>query len=411
MHQESLDLFERLFPGKPGLCKIKIEENEKDILDKLGKMIDNRQETIKQIEKLYNEDNLTVGAISEILGLNIIDTYKGLTSKKDLGLKCANGVFNEITNACEVLSKKPTLILDLLTIFSIHQLEIQDIIVKEFSLGVGQSTIDELRNIIYTNGFINKDGSLRLSKEGEQYVKYELTAEDIVNENELLKTIFSWVLANCKIVPCYKALDFNAIELNKLEACVGTDSLETFLLAHEQGRALFTDDERLRRFAIHDTVPMKNVVWSQGVIIYLYQKGKISLEDFSAAIVNMIQKNYKYVFIDYTILLEAIKKSKWLFSEPFISVAQVLENTNKDLVLIFVPVLLLTIWLEVLLETTRDEILTGVLEIIAKNTECDYILENLKNRIAFKSVGIGQNLNLLAENINNKIIKWESSRL
>ena len=99
--------------------------------------------------KVYKENRLPIGALTNLAGGNVLDTWGFLMSSPDLGIRCCVGNLEEKIQALALLENPQLkLVVDLISLITLHCLEAADIVVKAFGkLHIAQSTIDELQGI------------------------------------------------------------------------------------------------------------------------------------------------------------------------------------------------------------------------------------------------------------------------
>ena len=182
--QESFRTFPEMFPDTPGLWSIKLDDShETDDSAKfqpLFNFITRQHEASLQIEEAYKENPLPIGAFTNLTGRNVLDTWGFLMSKSELGVRCSTGNPEERSQALALLGDQPKLVVDLISLMTIHGLEVADTIIKAFGkLGIAQSTIDELQAIISGEEMWSKQERMGVGKQGGQYVRTVINPEDV----------------------------------------------------------------------------------------------------------------------------------------------------------------------------------------------------------------------------------------
>src|SRR5260221_13559158 len=94
-------------------------------------------------------------------------------------------------------------------------------------------------------GMASEKGFMTVGKEGNAYVREDITAEQIKNGTVYLQAIFDWIKKNCDVIPCEEALKINTGQRQKLYDLFGSDAIDSVLLAKQEKRIFVTDDERL----------------------------------------------------------------------------------------------------------------------------------------------------------------------
>ena len=176
--QESSRKYEYLFPTDEGMETVKLDDSaeidDKERFQPMFDRIDQRQEYLDQIEKLYKENNLTIGSFTQLVGSNSLDTWGSLMGIPELGIRCSIGDIEERNNALNLLNhSKPKLVVDIISLITLHSLDAADTVVSAFGkLCIAQSTIDELQSIISEReGMWSKREGMIVGKKGNRYIK------------------------------------------------------------------------------------------------------------------------------------------------------------------------------------------------------------------------------------------------
>ena len=205
-YQDSFRKYEHLFPTDEGMETIKLdvsaEIDDKERFQPMFDRLDKQQEYFDQIEKLYKENNLTIGQFAALVGSNSLDTWGSLMGNPELGIRCNIGDLEERNNALNLLNRsKPKLVVDIISLITLHSLDAADIVVSAFGkLCIAQSTIDELQRIISEReGMWSKREGMVVGKKGNRYVKQIINPEEIKQGIEYLKNIVHWIRENCEV--------------------------------------------------------------------------------------------------------------------------------------------------------------------------------------------------------------------
>lgn len=384
---ESLSLFEKLFPNTQGLWKVKIELPEKQgdlpkgfqtILDEVSQ----QHEAHLKIEQFYKEGKLTVGIFANLIRRNVLDVWEGMISKPDLGLKCCLGNDKEKNYSLSLLDKKPKLTIDIISLMTLHDVNAEDIIIKAFGkLGIAQSTKDLLRDTINERKGIQSEGFMTIGKEGDKFIRQEISAEDVKRSIEYLEKIMNWIKNNCEIIPCRAALDMKRNRKQQLNETIGPSFIDTILIASEPGNLLYSDDERLRSFA--KTKYNVDGAWTQIVLMHCLNTNILEKAKYNEIIVKLVCFHYYYTSIDTDVLVEAARQSKWLSSQPYTSVIEILKGkfSDEDSALIVGTNFLYELWKQPILARHRDYLILSLIDVITAERNRRVILDKLISRI------------------------------
>ena len=216
--QESFEKYPELFPGDQGLGSITLD-NSKETDDPakfqpLFNIVNQQHEALLRIEQAHKENPLPIGTLANLYDGNVLNAWSHLITKPDLGILCCVGNIEERRNALALLeNSQPRLVVDLISLITLHCLEAADTVVKVFGkLCIAQSTIDALLQIIHEReGMWSQRESMRIEKQGSKYVRHLSNPEDRRRNVERLKDIIKWITENCEVLPCTAMLHNESI--------------------------------------------------------------------------------------------------------------------------------------------------------------------------------------------------------
>ncbi len=392
--QKSLRTFSELFPDTPGISSIKLDDShETDDSAKfqpLLNFITQQHEASLQIEEAYKENPLPIGAFTNLTGRNVLDTWSFLMNEPELGVRCNTGNPEERSQALVLLRDQPKLIVDLISLMTMHGLGVADTIIKAFGkLGIAQSTIDELQAIIREEEMWSKREGMSVGKQGDQYVRAFINPEDIRRNIEHLKSIIKWIGGNCEILTCNAMLQMNQLHKREFDDLFQRFFIDTLLIASQPGYLLLSDDELLRSYAkTNFGVDAKtnyriDGVWTQVVLEYCVNKNILDRAEYNKMTIKLICSHYYHTAIDADVLIEAAKQSDWNPSEPYNLVIQIFgdQRTNVLWRLSVVVDFLFQLWLEPILPNQRKNLTFSLLDELTSRQETRAMLIALADQI------------------------------
>ena len=401
---ESLENFEKLFPDAQGLWKVKVdltkkEESLKTILDQVSM----QQDLVRQIEQLYKGHNITIGAFAELLGKNIIEVVGALMGNTEIGIKCCDGSKDEREHAINLLHSKPRIIIDIISLLTIYCLNCSNIIIKQFGkLGIAQSTIDLIKSIVDEREGVHAGGLLTIGKQGDQFIRQEISAEDMKRSAEYFKDILGWIDGNCDILPVRPALKINKNTRDDFNKTLGASFVDTILIASESGNLIYSDDAYLRAVAKNDF----NVegIWTQPLLMQSVKQDILEREKYNEIIVKLICSNYHYISIDEHIIIEAAKQAKWVPLYPYTKVIKILNGSSSDefSAINIVANCIYDFWKQPILPFNRDNLIDSLLNELTISRNRMKTIEKLKKILKVKL----QLLPIIELNVNQLISLW-----
>jgi tetratricopeptide (TPR) repeat protein len=366
---ETFQVYEKIFPGTGGLWMFHVGEPAQDgetpkglqnILDSVSK----QQERGSQLEQFYTEGKLSIGSIANLLHIDVIKVWNTLRSNPNVGIRCARGSVDERDYAYLLISKEPpNLAIDLISLLTIHGLRIADLLASHFGkFLIAQRSIEELQNFVREHKGLEGQGFMMIGKEGEQFVRTEITEAEVQRTVDSFQEIIGWVYENCEVVPVTGALDIPRERREPLTDMLGGSFLDTILIAREKEMLLFSDDERLRSFAKSEFGV--DGVWTQILLIFGLNKRLIQRDAYNEAVISLTCWHYYHTSIDFEVLIQAAKKADWLPSYPYTEVVKILNGgrSDDDSALNVTSLLLYELWKQPILPNRRDYLVYNLLD-------------------------------------------------
>lgn len=413
--QDSFTSFEKLFPNVPGVRKVKVEIPKKEgelpkgtetIFDDISRQHDRNL----QVEKLYREGKITIGAFANLISRDVVDVWGGLVSNPDLGIKCCRGNAQERSNATSLIhADSVKLIIDAISIMTLNAIDAGDEIIERFGkLGISQSSIDIFSQTISERKGMQSKGFMVIGKEGDRFVRQEFSAQDIKRNLEHLEKTMAWIEKNCETIPCNVALTVKREQRKHLEELIGSSFIESILIASEPGAILYSDDERFRSLAKgeFDT----DGVWTQVLLMQCMEEGILSKEKYNDMVIRLATLSYRHTSIDAGVLIEAAKQSEWLPKPPYTTVLKILggQYSDEKSALIVGTNFLYELWKQPpILIQKRDQIILSILNALTSRRNPRIIISKLAKMLERKFYLIQPAL----QEVFSIIKAWEKTRI
>ncbi|RKU09109.1 hypothetical protein C6502_13840 [Candidatus Poribacteria bacterium] len=420
--QESFRAFPKMFPDTPGLWSIKLDDSHETgdsaKFQPLFDFINRQHEASLQIEEMYKENPLPIGAFPNLTGSNVIDTWMFLMSKPDLGVRCSTGDLEEKRQALALLGRHQVrLVVDLISLMTIHSIGAADAVIKAFGkLGIAQLTIDGLQDIINEREAMSlKREGMSVGKQGDQYVRIPINPEYVRQEVEYLKNIIKWTRENCEVHPCTAALEMNKLRKQELDNALQPFFIDTLLIASQPGHLLLSDDEPLRSYAKTNfnidagTNFHIDGVWTQIVLEHCVNKNFLDKFEYDEMTIKLVSAHYYQTDFDADLLIQTAKESDWNPSERYNILIQTLghQRTNALSALDIAVDFLFELWMQSILIHRRESLTFNLLEALTSGREARAVLIVLADRIRNRPT-----LNYLAkQNILSEIKAYAQTRL
>ena len=398
--QEICREFPNRFPKAQGLWATKLDDSDEiddsEKFQDLLSLTDKQHEASLEVEEIYKEIPMPIGAFAKLMRRNILDTWGFLMGNPDLGIRCCIANLEEKTQAFALLeASQPKLVVDIISLVTLHCLGAADTVVKTFGkLRVAQSTLDVLQQIIHEREIVSDRESMTLVKQGDEYVKHLTTPEEVRNGIEHLQGIIKWITENCEVQPVTAALQINQLRKRKLDSVFQSTFIDTILIASEPGHLLLSDDEQLRRYAKTnfsiDIGTEFNIdgVWTQVVLEHCVNRNLLGRTEYNKMTIQLVCSNYYHTEFNAEVLMEAAKQSDWSPSEPYNSLVQALGGQRVSLssALNVATDFLFQLWNQSLLPGQFKSLTFCLLEGLTSGRSTGLVLKRLANRVLRESI-------------------------
>lgn len=379
--QESIGSFEKLFPGQTGLWQTGLDKPgepgaEPQPLGNFLEILGREQSRSLRVVEFYKRGILTIGAFAQLIGRDLFEVWSGLTSSPDPGLKCCVGSIDERNRAISVVSSGVKVVIDPIALMTAHNLQIVDLIESRFGkIGVAQSTADLIREVLSNRKGMQSKGYMVVSKQGEVFVRREITAKDVKRNQDYLEGVLRWISNACEILPCKAALDMPRSNRRRLEDIIGAPSVDSILLASEPGRLLYTDDRQLRSIARQEFG--LEGIWTQVVLMAFKDAQVMPLARYNECVVDLCCLNYQHTSVDANALTAAAQRSHWARKAPLTPVLNALSHSDEMSAVIVSANFLYEMWKFRLLVEQREQTILAVLDAVTAGRKPSLIIPKL----------------------------------
>ncbi|HSX36223.1 MAG TPA: DUF4365 domain-containing protein [Patescibacteria group bacterium] len=405
--QDSMQNFERRFSGRHDLMGFNISEQD---FSPLFKSLDQRQQQTQSIEDLYKQGKITIDMFAKLVNNHLIETFYALRGTPDLGVRVADGTPIETKAVLELvasISADTILVADLTSLITIFELGVTPEDLGLSKPHIAHSVKDSILETVARMENMGQKPHMTLYKSGGKYIRQEVTAKEQRQRLSLIKKFSKWVDANTIVSAISQdQLDIvieKSVDYDKLKDLINGAQLDAIKLSIGRNRILFSDDVGLRSLSTNTFGT--NGIWTQALLAHQLEQGHITINDYDAHTVSLIQNNYHYVSISAAILMSAAKTAKWQAQEPLLSVLRSLSRPETTIESIAM------VTSEFLYELYKQTTLTDkglVLQQLLKETTRHHDADAF---ILLLQVGIRARFKLLPQqqkDINDVIASWQS---
>lgn len=404
---ESMKILPERFSEYKGFERFSVdassEEKTKESLDKVLNVISQRDDYISETEKFYKDTKFTAGAFAHAIGKNIVDVWYGL-AYSETGIKSCLGTLQEREEAFSVLKNNKEIVIDLTALLTLAQLDLLPICKNVFDkIFITQSSIDDLQEIIAEKKGMGSKGYTTISKEGDNFFRQEVTAEQIAKQAESLENLKKWIRETCEFLPCKSMHEVNRAD--EMKEVLGRSFLESMLVAKENSKPLYSEDFATRLLAQSPEFGVSGF-WTQAMLIHALSNKIISEEEYQSFTIKLILGRYHHTTINGNTLLEAAKQSNWKNEAPLSAVLQSLEGSKMEIrsatgVLVD---FLYPLWQKPILDSQREAIVMIVLDTITKERDPRQVVTFFRGAVRMRFLPTP----LIEARVQQLITAWEN---
>jgi hypothetical protein len=167
-----------------------------------------------------------------------------------------------------------------------------------------------------------------------------------------------------------------------MDNAFGRYGTEAILLASQPGRILWTDDNRMARFARTEHGVRR--VWTQVLLQHCLNAGRIAQEDFSRASAKLVGFEYGFTSVNPNTLLSGSRiaesePGRWPLKQ---AIAQFASDSVDLVVLLRIALFFIVeLYREPIEAEKRDTIFTAILDSLARKPGADIALKTLQGKL------------------------------
>ncbi len=382
----TMEQFNTLFPEADGMERVEVDFSETPkpgLFSKVDLMqqLDQQQRHFEMIENLYRQGQVTIGTIARSMNTQPNEVWGSFINNKRLGIRCCLGSQEEFEKAHILQIDDRPLAVDIIAISTFFGLSLQDMIIEIGKrLLVSQTTIDIVHEVINRRRGFESEGFLQLFKSGTDYMRREVSKDDIDESIEYFEALLQWLMDNTKITPIPLEPNLKTITRREMNELLGTSFADTALIAAEHNALIYSDDFAYR--ALVENELGCSGIWTQALISDACRRGIISKAEYNESTIKLASSNYHHTRIDADILFLSAQKAKWEPAQPFIAIAGILDSqsTLVDSVQI-IAAFLYKLWLQLSTGENRVYLLMKLLDLFVRGRNSRQAIVALREAI------------------------------
>jgi cellulose synthase operon protein C len=324
----SLAEFNSLFPSERGLLGLRINTDKPDtIIDQMRPILAERSFVVRETFANYRQSQLPIGVIARATHDEPIDVWYGMM-QHDVEIDVCLGTAPERTEALQLLSSYPALMLDPITFWIAGVLDVLDALQKTFGpLALTRSAVDVLqrRRDEHEEATRRQPHSL-WERDGQ--IGYTVYSEDQARAafNHAEK-ILHWASEHTIIVPAVPAKDLPP-QVWQIGECMDPSFIDTIAAASGSGRVLLSEDRRFRGLAA--AAAQIRGIWLQLALGISVTRGNLDKRRYSDLVVDLALAGHSVTSLDAEALFHAAKRNNWCPSGAYTRITALLSSQRVE---------------------------------------------------------------------------------
>jgi tetratricopeptide (TPR) repeat protein len=372
-----------------------------------------QQDHFEYVKKQYLTGIIPFGMAAIAVQRTPLELWQILAFGADASIRSWSPTEGEkFSDAIQILQKGGLVIIDPISLVTLHSLEVADDVVGILGkFGIAQSTIDLFQVAVEKVQGIQSEGFSTFGVFEDQAVYQDLSPEQVLKQKNFFERILNWSRCNCVVLSCNRRLDFNKTTLDKIVEFMGSAFVDTALIAGENGRILYSDDQWFRSYCLADSgVPG---VWTQVVLKYCLTQHRSNPPLYHKAVLELARMGYACISINEESLIMAARLCEWKILPTYSSALRMFaKNTKPDYLAPVAANFLHQLYLEFLPEDVgfldpRDALVFELLRVLTEKPLVENFTLKLKRAICERFRVNPINM----EKVLEVIIAWDSSHL
>ncbi len=374
--QDCIQSFNLQFPKDKGFKLIKVGKDLKNLFN----ILDETADRASKFTDLYKQRKLTIGALSNLLGIDLFDAWVVLTNSPELNLRCSIGSVKERQYELNIAEKSSRIIIDLIGLFTLAYLDCYDFLTRLFSeIYISQSSLDEITLAIGLESSLKRKGYETIGKHKDRYIRRKIEPKDVREKIRLLKKIHRFIINKTKVIGFKKPISFFE---QRLVDVLGKPSFDTIRIAKENNLTLYSDDLFLRELAFNEY--SINNFEIQTLLRKALQHNIIQEDYYYERIIKLVLSRYSFVSINGKILFYSFETSGTaLASQEFKILLEFIESLTTTTIsaINVLSDFLKLLWIEPIPANIKKEYLYLALEALTKKRGTRNIMKPFKNAV------------------------------
>lgn len=266
-------------------------------------MLKRQSEHSRRALQGYADSPITLGILGKLLGRSVLDMVSGWPSDAPPLFVCA-GTKEQREAAVELLQRPDAeYVVDAATVAELASLDCLAALAALPRVYISTKAVETLEARLEEAKLERSGGQMFDDNGTMRFVEY--TNQDRERQTAFLRSIVDAVRQHCVMVPAYGPEELPT-DLERAQDVLEDEELAALLLTAEKNATLFTVDGRLAQFGLV-SAKLKSV-WPQEVLRYAGERGKLTHQQYSYAVVQMFLRNRSFVSLgSYDLVLMCLQ--------------------------------------------------------------------------------------------------------
>lgn len=322
--QETAEEFSTRFPNNMELSRIVVEDDD---FSKIFQVVDQSDKFVREFEQLYQRGALPFLTFASLIGRSPLEVWRGCTqgvSRVRFGI----GSDVESDMAAALLTECDSIVMDMVALFTAHELGIADRLHDRFSrVLVPQLVLDVLQNLAFsvkmsrpTSSFLGKGGDGR-------YFMHELPETEWVQWRQFVSSMVEFA-ESFERVPSYGLLNVDDVgQIQSTFTLAGAGSVWAGGSKLLEGLLLVSDDLVLSNLA---RAVRGGAVNTQAVLRELDRCGSIDRGEYSRLVERLATMNYWFVQVRAEDILRSLAANGYVTNDGTRAMIRTLEGPESS---------------------------------------------------------------------------------
>ncbi|ADX44119.1 hypothetical protein Acav_0193 [Paracidovorax avenae ATCC 19860] len=310
------------------VMSVPVPETEKGVdFSHVHAMLKRQFEHSRRALQGYADSPITLGILGKLLGRSVVDIVLGWPSDAPPLFVCA-GTKEQREAAVELLQRHDAeYVVDAATVAELAALDCLAALAALPRVYISTKAIETLEARL-EEAKIERSGGQMFDDNGTmRFVEY--TNQDRERQTSFIQSMVDAVRQHCVIAPAYGPEEIPA-DLERAQDVLEDEELAALLLTAEKNAALFTVDGRLAQFGLA-SAKLKSV-WPQEVLRYAVERGKLTPQQYTYAVVRMFLRNRSFVSLGSYDLVFMCLQGGYALTEGLQRFKDYLASSSTELV-------------------------------------------------------------------------------